>query len=91
MNCISLNRRSQIINYLVGGNSIRSTERMTNTHRATPPQHPIRIKPHTPTTHRASFDTRAEGGSVQGRFGTIRYNSLILSVAANKSRGKNSK
>ena len=35
MNRISLNRRTQIINCLVEGNSIRSTERLTNTHRDT--------------------------------------------------------
>src|SRR5271154_1587685 len=35
MNRISLSRRTQVINCLVEGNSIRSTERMTNTHRDT--------------------------------------------------------
>lgn len=35
MNRIHLARRTQIINCLVEGNSIRSTERMTNTHRDT--------------------------------------------------------
>ena len=35
MNRIPLNRRTQIINCLVEGNSIRSTERLTNTHRDT--------------------------------------------------------
>jgi IS1 family transposase len=35
MNRISLSRRTQIINCLVEGNSIRSTERMTDTHRDT--------------------------------------------------------
>ena len=35
MNRASLARRTQIINCLVEGNSIRSTERMTNTHRDT--------------------------------------------------------
>lgn len=35
MNRLSLERRSQIINCLVEGNSIRSTERLTNTHRDT--------------------------------------------------------
>ena len=35
MNRLSLSRRTQIINCLVEGNSIRSTERMTNTHRDT--------------------------------------------------------
>ncbi len=35
MNCISLDRRTQIINCLVEGNSIRSTERMTGIHRDT--------------------------------------------------------
>ncbi len=35
MNRLSLARRSQVINCLVEGNSIRSTERMTNTHRDT--------------------------------------------------------
>ena len=35
MNRIPLARRTQIINCLVEGNSIRSTERMTNTHRDT--------------------------------------------------------
>jgi hypothetical protein len=35
MNRLSLSRRSQIINCLVEGNSIRSTERMTDTHRDT--------------------------------------------------------
>ena len=35
MNRLSLGRRTQIINCLVEGNSIRSTERMTNTHRDT--------------------------------------------------------
>ena len=35
MNRTSLARRTQIINCLVEGNSIRSTERMTNTHRDT--------------------------------------------------------
>jgi IS1 family transposase len=35
MNRLSLDRRTQIINCLVEGNSIRSTERMTNTHRDT--------------------------------------------------------
>ena len=35
MNRVPLNRRVQIINCLVEGNSIRSTERMTGTHRDT--------------------------------------------------------
>ena len=35
MNRTSLARRTQIINCLVEGNSIRSTERMTDTHRDT--------------------------------------------------------
>ena len=35
MNRTSLARRTQIIGALVEGNSIRSTERMTNTHRDT--------------------------------------------------------
>ena len=35
MNRLSLQRRTQIINCLVEGNSIRSTERMTDTHRDT--------------------------------------------------------
>lgn len=35
MNKISLKRQTQIIASLVEGNSIRSTERMTNTHRDT--------------------------------------------------------
>ncbi len=35
MNRLSLARRTQIINCLVEGNSIRSTERMTDTHRDT--------------------------------------------------------
>ncbi len=35
MNRLPINRRAQIINCLVEGNSIRSTERMTNTHRDT--------------------------------------------------------
>jgi hypothetical protein len=35
MNRVSLARRFQIINCLVEGNSIRSTERMTGTHRDT--------------------------------------------------------
>src|SRR5688500_18019330 len=35
MNRIPVERRTQIINCLVEGNSIRSTERMTNTHRDT--------------------------------------------------------
>ena len=35
MNRVPLNRRTQIINCLVEGNSIRSTERLTNTHRDT--------------------------------------------------------
>ena len=35
MNRLSLARRTQIIGALVEGNSIRSTERMTNTHRDT--------------------------------------------------------
>jgi hypothetical protein len=35
MNRLSLDRRTQIINCLVEGNSIRSTERMTDTHRDT--------------------------------------------------------
>lgn len=35
MNRLSLARRTQIINCLVEGNSIRSTERLTNTHRDT--------------------------------------------------------
>ena len=35
MNRLSLTQRTQIINCLVEGNSIRSTERMTNTHRDT--------------------------------------------------------
>jgi transposase-like protein len=35
MNRLNLARRTQIINCLVEGNSIRSTERMTNTHRDT--------------------------------------------------------
>lgn len=35
MNRLSLGRRTQIVNRLVEGNSIRSTERMTDTHRDT--------------------------------------------------------
>jgi IS1 family transposase len=35
MNCVPFGRRVQIINALVEGNSIRSTERMTDTHRDT--------------------------------------------------------
>src|SRR5208282_3687296 len=35
MNRLSLGRRAQIIGALVEGNSIRSTERMTDTHRDT--------------------------------------------------------
>ena len=35
MNRVPFARRTQIINYLVEGNSIRSTDRMTNTHRDT--------------------------------------------------------
>ena len=35
MNRLPISRRAQIINCLVEGNSIRSTERMTNTHRDT--------------------------------------------------------
>ena len=35
MNRTPLARRTQIINCLVEGNSIRATERMTNTHRDT--------------------------------------------------------
>jgi len=35
MNRLSLARRTQIVGALVEGNSIRSTERMTNTHRDT--------------------------------------------------------
>src|SRR5437763_11761974 len=35
MNRLSLARRTQVINCLVEGNSIRSTERMTDTHRDT--------------------------------------------------------
>jgi hypothetical protein len=35
MNQLSIERQSQIIGCLVEGNSIRSTERMTNTHRDT--------------------------------------------------------
>ena len=35
MNRLSLERRTQVINCLVEGNSIRSTERMTDTHRDT--------------------------------------------------------
>lgn len=35
MNRLSLARRTQIIRALVEGNSIRSTERMTNSHRDT--------------------------------------------------------
>lgn len=35
MNRLSLSRRTQVINCLVEGNSIRSTERMTDTHRDT--------------------------------------------------------
>ena len=35
MNRLSLDRRIQAINCLVEGNSIRSTERMTGTHRDT--------------------------------------------------------
>src|SRR5467141_622609 len=35
MNRVPLSRRVQIINCLVEGNSIRSTERMTDTHRDT--------------------------------------------------------
>ena len=35
MNRVPLARRTQIINCLVEGNSIRSTERMTGTHRDT--------------------------------------------------------
>jgi transposase-like protein len=35
MNRLSLGRRTQVINCLVEGNSIRSTERMTDTHRDT--------------------------------------------------------
>jgi hypothetical protein len=35
VNRLSLTRRTQVINCLVEGNSIRSTERMTDTHRDT--------------------------------------------------------
>ena len=35
MNRLNLRRRTQVINCLVEGNSIRSTERMTDTHRDT--------------------------------------------------------
>lgn len=35
MNRLNLGRRTQIINCLVEGNSIRSTERLTDTHRDT--------------------------------------------------------
>jgi hypothetical protein len=35
MNRVPLERQTQIINCLVEGNSIRSTERMTDTHRDT--------------------------------------------------------
>lgn len=35
MNRLSLARRTRVINCLVKGNSIRSTERLTNTHRDT--------------------------------------------------------
>ena len=35
MNRLSLSRRTQIINCLVEGNSIRSTERLTDSHRDT--------------------------------------------------------
>jgi hypothetical protein len=35
MNRLSLTRRTQVINCLVEANSIRSTERMTDTHRDT--------------------------------------------------------
>lgn len=35
MNRLSLARRTQVISALVEGNSIRSTERMTDTHRDT--------------------------------------------------------
>jgi hypothetical protein len=35
MNRVPVERRTQIINCLVEGNSIRSTERMTDTHRDT--------------------------------------------------------
>ena len=35
MNRLSLERRTQVINCLIEGNSIRSTERMTGTHRDT--------------------------------------------------------
>lgn len=35
MNRLSLGRRTQVVNCLVEGNSIRSTERMTDTHRDT--------------------------------------------------------
>ena len=35
MNQLSTERRTQIINCLIEGNSIRSTERMTDTHRDT--------------------------------------------------------
>ena len=35
MRRIPLTRRTQIVNCLVEGNSIRSTERLTNTHRDT--------------------------------------------------------
>jgi len=35
MNRLPLSRRTQVINCLVEGNSIRSTERMTDTHRDT--------------------------------------------------------
>lgn len=35
MNRLSLARRTQVINCLVEGNSIRSAERMTDTHRDT--------------------------------------------------------
>lgn len=35
MNRFSLDRRTQVITCLVEGNSIRSTERMTDTHRDT--------------------------------------------------------
>lgn len=35
MNRVNKSRRTQVINCLVEGNSIRSTERLTNTHRDT--------------------------------------------------------
>ena len=35
MNRLNLTRRTQVVNCLIEGNSVRSTERLTNTHRDT--------------------------------------------------------